>query len=72
MAIPLFGMGAAAVYVSVLANFRFHPDLILLQPVVPALTGGFGILLMAMYSFAGDYSTNKVEKWCMSCSPLEI
>ncbi|GAV04910.1 hypothetical protein RvY_15112 [Ramazzottius varieornatus] len=61
MVIPLLGMGAAAVYVSVLANFKFHPDLILLQPVVPALTGGFGILLMAMYSFVGDYSTDKTR-----------
>ena len=60
MAIPLFGMGASAVYLSVVANYQLHPDLILFQPVIPALTGAHGIMLMAMFSYMCDYSTEKV------------
>ncbi|GAV04643.1 hypothetical protein RvY_14901 [Ramazzottius varieornatus] len=59
MVLSLVGMTASAIYISILANYRLHPAYLLVAPVLSSLTGGWTVLLMAMFSFVGDYTIDK-------------
>lgn len=61
MVLSLIGMTASAIYISILANYRLHPAYLLVAPVLSSLTGGWTILLMAMFSFVGDYTIDRVR-----------
>ncbi|OQV14349.1 putative Proton-coupled folate transporter [Hypsibius exemplaris] len=61
MMIPFLGYFFGNLFVSVISNFRLHPAFMLIPPFLGSLTGGWTILLMAMFSYIGDYTTDKTR-----------
>ncbi|OQV14353.1 hypothetical protein BV898_11471 [Hypsibius exemplaris] len=59
--IPFLGYFFGNLFVSVISNFRLHPAFMLIPPFLGSLTGGWTILLMAMFSYIGDYTTDKTR-----------
>ena len=60
MLLPFVGITLADAYLAVISNFKLHPLFFLIFSCLGSITGGWVILLMAMFSFLGDYSTEKV------------
>ena len=64
MMIPFVGYFFSAFYISVISNFLLSPAYLLVAYFIGSLTGGWTILLMAMFSYVGDYTTDKVSARC--------
>lgn len=63
MMIPMIGYILCNVVMSVLTNYVCSPAYMLVASLLATLTGGWQIMFMSMYSYIGDYTTDKVREW---------